>query len=183
MSPPYQRKRSFLGYTLAAVALGGAALCGAGHAKAATTATATPGNSGKVNITLNSVIRPFCSVSVVTDPQAADLDLSTTQNNVAIATITENCNSANGYTVTVSSENGGSGGQPTLVGEALDGKMDYSVLYGGTPVNFSGGTGVALQTNAQTPQAQRQVGISFIGNPDLPSDNYVDMLTFSIVGK
>jgi hypothetical protein len=142
----------------------------------------TAQNGNNVTIGLSTIVRGACSISAVADPQAANIDLSTTQSNLAIATVTESCNN-NGYTVSVSSENGVTKGQPALVGSALNGSMNYTVVYGGAPVNFSGGQATAFDTSATLPLTRRQVGIGFVGNPNLPSDSYVDVLTFTIAGK
>ena len=159
----------------AAALLGSAVFVALPFAKAST-------GSSSVNVTLSSLVKTSCAISAVANPQAGNIDLSTTESNLAIATISESCNNS-GYTVTVSSENGATKGQPAMIGSVLNGSMNYTVLYGGAPVTFSGGQGTAFDTSSTLPPTHRQVGIGFIGNPSLPSDSYVDVLTFTIAGK
>lgn len=179
MQLPRPRLQTVLYASFAAALLGSAVFVALPFAEASTSAT---GNNNSVTITLNAVIRPTCTIAAVADPQATNIDLSTTQSNLAIATITETCNN-NGYTVTVSSQNGANKGQPEMVGTVLNGAMNYSVSYGGTPVTFSGGQATALDISSRQPTTRRPVAISFTGNPGLASDSYTDILTFSIVGK
>jgi hypothetical protein len=174
MNQPTHRKRILL-----CAGSGAAAL--AGMVGVVFYASAATQNSA-VNITLHSTVRPLCSIAVTTTPQATAIDLSTSQANLAIATVTESCN-GNGYTVTVVSQNGQVHGQPAMVGSILSGAMNYAVLYDGAQVSFNGGSAVAIDTNASTPITRRTVGIGFSGNPNLPSDSYQDTLTFSILGK
>lgn len=169
------RKTFFLSAGCGAVALAVVIGVAFSYAKAAT-------QSSPVSITLHSMVRPLCSIAVITNPQATAIDLSTSQANLPIATVTELCN-GNGYTVTVASQNGQVHGQPAMVGTILDGAVNYFVLYDGAQVSFNGGSAVAIDTNTHTPVTRRTVGIGFSGNPSLPSDSYQDTLTFSILGK
>jgi len=175
MNQAKHRKRILLCAGCGAAALAGVAGVVFSHASAAT-------QNGQLSITLHSMVRPLCSIAVTTTPQATSIDLSTSQANLAIATVTESCN-GNGYTVTVASENGQVHGQPAMVGTVLNGTMNYAVLYDGAQVSFNGGSAVAIDTSAHTPITHRTVGIGFSGNPNLPSDSYQDVLTFSILGK
>jgi hypothetical protein len=175
MNQTKHHKRILLCAGSGAAVLAGVVGIAFSHASAAT-------QSSPVSITLHSMVRPLCSISVTTTPQATSIDLSTPQANLAIATVTESCN-GNGYTVTVASQNGQVRGQPAMIGTILDGAISYAVLYDGAQVSFNGGSAVAVDTSAHTPLTRRTVGIAFSGNPNLPSDSYQDTLTFSILGK
>jgi hypothetical protein len=151
----------------------------------AVSAPAATAASGPVaaSLTLAGTVRSKCGVSVNIAPQAGMIDLTASQGALPVATVTESCNSALGYRVTVSSQNGAQHGGAALVGASQGAALNYNILYDGTPATFSNGMAVVEDSNTPTPSVSKALAISFTANPTLASDTYQDILTVSIAGK
>lgn len=137
-----------------------AACAGAGGAGA---------GDSSVDIEIVGIVPESCSIAV--DNDRAVIDLSSSVRQVRIATVTENCNRAAGYTVTVrSSQNG-------VLSSAQGGAIGYSVTYGGQDVDLS--QGVALERSESESNQPRDLLVSVPGG-DRPGGVYRDVITIEI---
>ena len=123
-------------------------------------------------------------------PSGADsLDLEGgAVNDATIATITEFCNDADGYTVSVTSANGQALG--TNVGILQGGdhseNAEYTLKYDNSPVSLLGGTATVTNSNDKTVAAgvSRSLKITYDeSSSNLAADTYTDTLTFTITAK
>ncbi|MBB6481041.1 hypothetical protein [Spirochaeta isovalerica] len=102
-----------------------------------------------------------------------DLDLLNDASNLKVATVTEISNSA--YTVTVSSDN-----SSELAGPSDS--LAYTLTYDGASIDLTSGSAVITNTTTVTDAdgLDKDLNISYTGNPALPSGTYTDTLTFTI---
>jgi hypothetical protein len=129
---------------------------------AATTAT----------LQLKGSVPSILEVSVSPETVATSLPLETTQTSTKVGTVTERSNSKTGYKVTVSSTN-----QGKLVLDATN-FVPYTLTYNGNAVNLAGQTFSYVFTSSAP--VQRDVMISYTGNEELATGDYVDTVTFTI---
>lgn len=130
-----------------------------------------PSSSGRIRIV--GEVPAVCTVNVT--ERGAPLDLSGGIERVSVATVEERCNTAAGYSVTLTTQNGG---QLRADGGAAG--VPYSISYdGATP------SGAAMVANrAASPQPQsRELSVSAAAPDKLPSGTYQDTITITIAGK
>ena len=141
---------------------------------------------GTLNLTGNVPV--VLELSVGGHSEAATLTPAGNISGVSIGTVVEKCNDADGYTVTVSSNNGVaqsvSGG--LLIGDSVGEQLIYDLTYGGVNVVFSNGTATVSDSAEKTPADgyTNAVLISYDGtSSNLAADSYSDTLTFTIAAK
>jgi len=130
------------------------------------------GAAGSAQITIRGHVPPACSVSVDTD--STTLNLIAGQSQAPVATVTEQCNAAAGYSVTVTSANGGQLRQGNR-------GVGYTLSYDDAARGQGGGlTATRAATGASV---QRVLYASVPATPTLPAGQYEDVVTVSISAK
>jgi len=131
-------------------------------------------------VDLSSTVALDCGITVA--DKDGSIDLVNGENKKKVATVTENCNSVAGYTITLSSANAGNmDGTGALEGNA-DASIDYNVDYG-SDKNLD----LASNKDAVRSEAKFDFGVdlkvSVAGNSELLAGAYEDTLTISIAGN
>ncbi len=138
---------------------------------------AAAGDSGALQ--LRGQVPLACSIQVDPTQAATSLDLSSSQTDVAVASVTESCNSPTGYTIEVSSLGSGS-----FLGE-LD-AVSYMLKYDDTQADLSG-VGSVLVTSAadRTGPAgvTKAVTVSYAAATSQVGGTYEDTLVFTVAAK
>ncbi len=136
-------------------------------------AIAAPGPSATLE--LKGSIDKKVSIDLIDDTGADSLDLVAGAAAVKIATLTERSTSKDGYTVSISSANGG---------ELLNGSesITYSITYGGEAVDLDAGSDLPRTTRALGAGVDKDVEITFAAQDEeaTVSGDYTDTITFSI---
>lgn len=156
---------------LGLIALGLAAVP-AGPALAQT----APAAASSATLHIGGTVATRCTVAV-TDNQTS-LNLTQGQTTAPVAAVTEQCNAGDGYTVTVTSTNGGQlrSDAPGSV------PVSYSMAYDSTAAG-KGGTLTADRTAPSTTARQSLLTISTPANAQLAAGTYQDTLTVAITAK
>lgn len=133
------------------------------------------------SLTLQGIVPQSISLSVAAAPAASALDLSTTQVDLQVATVTEQSNSHTGYKVTVTSANSGA-----LVRSGGTENLAYTMKYNGVAVNLA--TANAQVTNVATAGAvntSKPVTISYTGvaAASMVDGTYLDTVTLTIAAN
>lgn len=141
-----------------------------------------------VGFSLSGYVGEVIDISVTPDPQAGKLDLLTGKKDLPIAVVCERSNLREGYTVMLSSayaESTGNGQAAFAGTEENPDILPYSLSYGEEPVVFN--SGVAIITSSDTGTGadglNRQLKISYEGQPDIYEGSYSDTLSFLIAAK
>ncbi len=145
-------------------------------------APATAGTVGVLN--LNATVEPACSIAVAPTAAASDLDVVAGEINTQVATVSESCNDAEGYTVTVETDTFGAGSA------ALQGPDTYqaafSIKYNGDPVTFTAADTPVNVTDTEDPTQGAnnvEVLISVPAGAAYVAGSYTAALTFTIAAK
>lgn len=132
------------------------------------------------SLTLSGTVNGSVEIIVAPEAAATALDLLSDTTDLKVATVTEKSNT--GYEVTVSSANAAK-----LVGKnaTTPDDLSYSLKYGGASVTFSAGSATLTDTTTQTGASgvDKNLTISYLGDPSLQADTYEDTLTFTITAK
>ena len=129
---------------------------------------------------LRGVIGKVVSISVTAETSADGFDLTTVGNNDLVGTAYESSNSAAGYSVTVSSDNGGE--LQHTEGDAVA----YTLTYGGSSVDLAAGT---TFNNTPSPSVvtdeTKAIAISYAAQDaaTLPSGDYTDIVRLEIAAN
>ncbi|HEY3920367.1 MAG TPA: spore coat protein U domain-containing protein [Stellaceae bacterium] len=136
-----------------------------------------------VNIALSSTVANACSLATSTSSVTlGDLQV-TPANNTPVATLTEACNDAAGYSVKLASANATSGSQLFLKGTTnATNTINYSLSYNNAAVTYSGGTATITTSTSPTTSA---TGVTKSLNITTPAgfyatDTYADTLTITL---
>lgn len=120
------------------------------------------------------------SIVVTPETTATALPLDTTQGELKVATVTESCNSPDGYTVSIVSQNGSN-----LIHENNSNSyIAYTLKYGSTQMDLTS-SGDSYVASNYLGTYERDVHISYTGTPlgSLFEGNYSDTLTFTITAN
>lgn len=145
-------------------------------AAAMAAAPALAASSTQGTIALTGSVDFACTVSV--QDAGATLDLVDGSSNVKVGTVTENCNNANGYTITLSSNNSG------VMVDSSDSKATaaYTVSYD-TAEGQSLTSPVTISHDGQAFDVSHDVTVSTPGNSKLVAGSYGDTITISILAN
>jgi len=148
-----------------------ALLLAAPQTEAATTGT----------ISITGTIPLSCNISVNSQAIAGSLDLTVSQTNLTVASVTESCNNKTGYKVTVATQNGATGGLLKGVSGNND-TVAYGVTYNGVSQTFSTGTATATNTSVKSLAGgiTKSLGITYTGAPAINAGTYTDVLTLTM---
>ncbi|HYE01392.1 MAG TPA: hypothetical protein VEH84_18565 [Alphaproteobacteria bacterium] len=120
---------------------------------------------------LRGQVQPVCTVSVA--DRGVTLDLARPFDSVAVASIEERCNAADGYSVRLSTQNGG-----RLSGEA--GGVPYTISYDGAVQS----DGALVATRPAAPLGRsRDLAVSALPPADLPAGAYEDTIVVTIAAR
>jgi hypothetical protein len=136
------------------------------------------------SLLLSGVVAPQTAITVTADPNASNLPVGTTVTGMIVATVNELSNNKAGYTVSLSSANGGLLKEASGVTAGLNDTVPYTLSYAGTPVTFSSGSAVISNVSQRTSGSgtTNNLAISF-SSAFLNADSYTDTLTFTIAAK
>jgi hypothetical protein len=140
-----------------------------------------------VNIALTTTVSNACSL--VTSTNSVNLgDLSTAPlSNSNLATITETCNDAAGYTVNLTSTNAGTGGSLLYMKGANSGntdQIDYTLTYNGSTVSFTAGTATLTNASTSTNSAGLAKTLAITTTPgSYRADSYADTLVITLAAR
>jgi hypothetical protein len=140
---------------------------------------ASAGDSGALQ--LRGQIALACSIRVDATQVATSLDLTQSETDLSVASVTETCNSGTGYTIKVSSQGNGS----------LYGPLDavtYQLKYDEVEADLSASqvspvlvTNVTGKTGAEG--VTKDVTISYSTDGSLSGGTYEDTLVFTVAAK
>lgn len=137
--------------------------------------------SDSAKLELRAQIEEVLQIVVDADSIADNMvvSLDDTIEDLLVGTVTERTNSKTGYTVTIKSDNAS-----LLVNEDGSMAIPYTVIYGESIIDLSGGSSTVVDTNSRTTAAGtiREVRISYT-TQDIRADVYEDILTFVISSK
>ncbi|EQC46155.1 hypothetical protein [Bacteriovorax sp. Seq25_V] len=128
-------------------------------------------------LNLQGTVGAVVDISVAALSDATNLDLTQSQSNKKVATVTEQSNTTTHFTVSVSSANGG---------KLKNGTNDfsYSLSYGGQGVDLAAGT--TFTRNPDPLNANNyDVNISYTGQSaaSMVAGDYTDIVTFEIAAN
>jgi len=140
------------------------------------------------SLTLTGTVNGILDIQVSAAAIASNLDLTTSQNDLVVATVIEKSNKADGYTVELESANAtaASSSTATLNGTGTNtDALDYSLSYDGNAVNLVNGSAVVTDSNAATGAAgvSKTLAITYAGDAGLTEGSYTDTLTLTIAAK
>jgi spore coat protein U-like protein len=140
------------------------------------------------NLSLAGEVPLILSITVTPYGDASALVPSMFYGNILIGFVDEICNDADGYTVSLSSSNGGddSANSGILTGQNFGEDLPYTLQYGSVPVGFVNGSAQVTDVSDKTLAAgvQKNIAISYDGrDSNLAADSYQDTLTFTIAAK
>ncbi len=152
-------------------------------AAAALVFAATPAKADA--LPLQGIVAGTCTISTA-DAGAGTLDLSSSQTDLTVANVTENCSDANGYTVTIATTNGTTNG--LLVSQDVNGAnatdLSYSIKYDGSAVTIASGSGTGATRSGFTASQTVALAVTYtIPGGGLPADTYTDTLTLTITAS
>ena len=128
-------------------------------------------------LSLSGSVAAITTITVTPDANASALPVGVATTNLKIATVVELSNSKAGYTVTLSSANGGA-----LMETSGTDSQAYTLTYGSNPVTFTSGTATLTSSSTRSATAAGSTNILYISFPAsfLNADTYTDSLTFTI---
>lgn len=128
------------------------------------------------NLTISGVIPQVVSISIAPQGLYNNLNLNNTQVDLLVAQVTEASNSANGYTVTLTSTNAG------LLKNGIVDSVGYSAKYNAQSVVLSGSPVIVSNGASGVVSATKDLTISYTGVPSTAkvSGTYSDTLVFNI---
>ena len=147
---------------------------GATNANAATEGT----------LNLSGSIAAACSIVVTPTAAASALDLVSGETDTNVATVSENCNDADGYTVTVETDTFGSGSARLQGPETYT--ADFSIKYAGSAVTFTVADTPVTVTDTTDPtdgDNDEAVLINIASAAAYVAGTYSAVLTFTIAAK
>ncbi len=138
--------------------------------------------SGTVSASCEAVITGFGTFSTL------DLDIDSTD--LKVAEVVETCNDADGYTISMQTANGTTGGQLNHSGGSSAGTIAYSIKYGvaasEAAVAFAASESTNIADGTKTPSSgvAKVILISHTALSDFPNPGiYSDTITITLTGK
>jgi hypothetical protein len=132
-------------------------------------------------VTLTGAVPMACNIIVTAETGASNIDdISIGDTDRVIATVNENCNDPDGYTVTVAGTN--SGNHTGVFREPGGDEHPFNLKYGGNAVS----SGTVTNANAPGINLDKQVSISYGTDPTLTPTagyHYTETLTFTVASK
>jgi len=133
--------------------------------------SASAEGSAQATLTLRATVPAACAITL--SSENALLDLNSGVTNLPVATVEERCNAANGYTVSITSKNGGSLASGTA-------NIGYTMSYGD---NSTGNGALAAERSASGAARQTTLSVSVPAASNRVAGDYEDTVTISIAAK
>ena len=135
--------------------------------------------ANSATLKLRGVVPEVCGVSIAETVDATSIDILLGEVGVKVATVTETCNKATGYTISMSSASG----SKLVLGTS---QFPYTLAYGKT--TYKTITTIPLVMKTVSSLTTRTVVTSdilftMVGQINALSGTYVDTVTISIVGN
>lgn len=139
-------------------------------------ALALADDRSSATLELRASVPVNCTVNIAATTKAGNLDLRAGEQDTLVGVVTENCNSRNGYTVTVNSSQGS-----LLRSSTGNASAAYSVRYDGTV----GGNNGQIVVNRDRPSFSRQgnLMVTIPGNKTAMAGDYSADLSLVIAAK
>ena len=130
---------------------------------------------------LQGVVPQKVSITVTSQAVASALDLSTSQNDLVVASVNEKSNSKTGYKVTITSSN-------LSKLKRTDGAdvLAYTMKYNGSAVALTSAAGTTLSSSsAAAVNVNKSVAVSYTGvaAESMVEGTYADTVTFTIAAN
>ena len=130
---------------------------------------------------LQGVVPQKVSITVTSQAVASALDLSTSQNDLVVASVNEKSNSKTGYKVTITSAN-------LSKLKRTDGAdvLAYTMKYNGSAVALTSAAGTTLSSSsAAAVNVNKSVAVSYTGvaAESMVEGTYADTVTFTIAAN
>ena len=137
-------------------------------------------------VVLTGTVASIVELSLIDQGSYSDLTLTADGSDVNVAIVAVECNDPVGYTVTMATTNGETGGLFSSTDEALAYTVKYGAPGSEAAVDFSGGSDEVESTSARSSVNgdARNILISWTA-PGIPlaADTYSDTLTLTIAAK
>ncbi len=137
------------------------------------------------NLTLRGTVADNTSITVTPASGYNSLDIAEGETDKVVATVNERSNNREGYTVTLRSQNAGTGSQASLKGTG--GNVDqanYTMEYNGVGVTLASGVATVTNADARTDGGGVEKNLTVtIPAAWLNTDTYTDTLTLTIASK
>ena len=174
------------------------ALCGVGHAVAQSAnayanansnaaflrngASSNSGvgiaNTNTTKLDLVGLVPSNCTIAITPTAKASSLDLQRGETDAVVGTVTENCSSTLGYTVSITSQNGGQ----LRSGGATAPLVNYSARYDDATGSLAA-SGLDTRRNRASFNYQRSLFVSLPANSQVIAGSYSDSVTFVIAAR
>lgn len=131
--------------------------------------------TGSVPIDCNLVVQQAAGATGISDISAGHTNLN-------IATVTESCNSPDGYLVSVTASNSGDH-NGLFVDTVSTDSHPFTIRYDGVPVSVGG---IVTDSSSEAFDVQKSVDISYPADNTLSgtvTDSYEETLTFTMTAK
>jgi len=146
-----------------------------------------PSDGNSVTVQVSSTVQNECSLATSSNSvQLGDLSTSPLTSS-ALATITESCNDAAGYTVNLTSTNAGTGGSLLYMKGTSSGntdQIDYTLIYNGATVSFAVGTATLTNSSTATTSTGSAKTLTITTTPgSYRADSYTDTLVITLAAR
>ena len=136
------------------------------------------GGANTAKLDLLGVVASNCTIAVSPTAKASSLDLKGGESDAVVGTVTENCSSTRGYTVSITSTNAGQ----LRTGSATEPLINYTARYDDATGSLAT-TGLDTKRNKPSFNLQRSLLVTLPANPQAIAGNYSDSVTFVIAAK
>jgi hypothetical protein len=136
-------------------------------------------------LTISGSVAAVNTITVAPQSGYNALDLVNGATDKLVGIATETSNDVQGYKVTLSSANAGTGAQAFLKGTGGNTDVvNYSVKYNGTAATLSGGSATVTSATGRTVSSgvTKNIAVTFAGSW-LAADTYSDTITLTIAGN
>jgi spore coat protein U-like protein len=133
------------------------------------------GQQASGSLALRGTMETICYIAV--NQQIDTVDIVKGTSTLTIGTVSERCNKANGFTITISSANAGA-----LVSAAGD-RAPYTVHYDNSGSRSLAEPLVVSRSEAQTTENSNNFRVKFPAKNDAIAGDYVDTITLTIAAR
>lgn len=138
--------------------------------------------AASATLSLSGTVAAETTITVSSNSNASGLDLTSSQTDLQVGTVTWTSNNPDGFRVVITSSNANGSWQF----EGASDSLNYTLSIGGTEYTPSGGEVEVANTSGPTGESgvQQPITISFDGSDDfLNEGSYSDTLNFEIYSK
>ena len=148
--------------------------------------------SSSATLVIGGVVPPQVQLTVTPQPGNSQLNLASGETDVTVATVNEKCNSAKGYTVTITSQNATAGSEGVSFMRGINNRNNqivYNLKYGlpgqEEEVRLKNGTAVLAKEDKRTGEAglNKLLKVTVLPATGAAPDTYQDVLTLTLTSK